>query len=50
MRAEDEALPNALFEFGEPLPCTTELYAHIGEHGDVVARRDAVRTLQRYFC
>lgn len=37
VRAEDEALPNALFEFGEPLPCTEELYAHIGEHGDVVA-------------
>ena len=34
----------------EPLPCTEELYAHIGEHGDVVARRDAVGTLQRYFC
>lgn len=50
VRAEDEALPNALFEFGEPLPCTEELYAHIGEHGDVVARCDAVGTLQRYFC
>ena len=50
VRAEDEALPNALFEFGEPLPCTEELYAHIGEHGDVVARRDAVATLQHYFC
>ena len=49
-RTGDEALPNALFEFGEPLPCTEELYAHIGEHGDVVARRDAVGTLQRYFC
>ena len=48
--AGDETLPNALFEFGEPLPCTEELYAHIGEHGDVVARRDAVATLQRYFC
>ena len=50
VRTGDEALPNALFEFGEPLPCTEELYAHIGEHGDVVARRDAVGTLQRYFC
>mgnify|MGYP007121775143 FL=1 len=50
VRAEDEVLPNPLFEFGEPLPCTEELYAHIGEHGDVVARRDAVGTLQRYFC
>ena len=39
VRAEDETLP-----------CTEELYAHIGEHGDVVARRDAVATLQRYFC
>lgn len=37
VRAGDEVLPNALFEFGEPLPCTEELYAHIGEHGDVVA-------------
>lgn len=50
VRTGDEALPNALFEFGEPLPCTEKLYAHIGEHGDVVARRDAVGTLQRYFC
>ena len=50
VRTGDEPLPNALFEFGEPLPCTEELYAHIGEHGDVVARRDAVGTLQRYFC
>ena len=50
VRTGDEALPNALFEFGEPLPCTEELYAHIGEHGDVVARCDAVGTLQRYFC
>lgn len=50
VRADDEALPNALFEFGEPLPCTDELCAHIGEHGDVVARRDAVQTLRRYFC
>ena len=48
--AEDTLLPNAVFEYGEPLPCTEELYAHIGEHGDVVARRDAVGTLQRYFC
>ena len=39
VRTGDEALPN-----------TEELYAHIGEHGDVVARRDAVGTLQRYFC
>ena len=30
VRAGDEVLPNALFEFGEPLPCTEELYAHIG--------------------
>ena len=30
VRAEDETLPNALFEFGEPLPCTEELYAHSG--------------------
>ena len=30
VRAGDEALPNALFEFGEPLPCTEELYAHSG--------------------
>ncbi len=51
VRAEDEVLPNALFEFGEPLPCTEELYAHIGEHGDVVARRrNAIATLRRYFC
>ena len=25
VRAEDETLPNALFEFGEPLPCTEEI-------------------------
>ena len=49
-RAEDALLPNAVFEFGEALPCSGQLYEHIGEHGDVVARRDAVGTLQRYFC
>lgn len=47
---EDDALPNALFEFGEELPCTTELCMHISEHGDIVAEKNAVETLQRYFC
>ena len=49
-RAEDALLPNAVFEFGEALPCSGQLYAHIREHGDVVARRNAIATLQRYFC
>lgn len=47
---EEDTLPNALFEFGEELPCTTELCAHISEHGDIVAEKNAVETLQRYFC
>lgn len=50
MREESDMLPNALFEFGEELPCTAELCAHISEHGDVVAETNAVETLQRYFC
>ena len=50
MRDESDTLPNALFEFGEELPCTAELCAHIAEHGDVVAEKNAVETLQRYFC
>lgn len=50
MRDESDTLPNALFEFGEELPCTAELCAHITEHGDVVAEKNAVETLQRYFC
>lgn len=49
-RAEDALLPNAVFEFGEALPCSGQLYAHIREHGDVVARRNAAETLRRYFC
>ena len=49
-RAEDALLPNAVFEFGEALPCSGQLYAHIREHGDVVARRNAIATLRRYFC
>lgn len=48
--AEDTLLPNAVFEFGEALPCSGQLYAHIREHGDVVARRNAIATLRRYFC
>ena len=48
--AEDALLPNAVFEFGEVLPCTVALYAHIREHVDVIARRNAAETLQRYFC
>ena len=49
-RAEDALLPNAVFEFGEALPCSGQLYAHIREHGDVVARRNAIAMLRRYFC
>lgn len=49
-RAEDTLLPNAVFEFGEALPCSGQLYAHIGEHGDVIVRHSAVETLRRYFC
>ena len=47
-RTEDTLLPNAVF--GEALPCSGQLYAHIREHGDVVARRNAIATLRRYFC
>ena len=50
MHEENDALPNALFEFGEELPCTPELCMHISEHGDIVAEKNAVETLQRYFC
>lgn len=50
LRAERFSPPNALFEFGEELPCTPELAAHIAEHGDMVAEENAVATLQRYFC
>lgn len=49
-RAEDALLPNAVFEFGEALPCSRQLYAHIREHGDVIVRHSAVETLRRYFC
>ena len=49
-RAEDALLPNAVFEFGEALPCSGQLYAHIGEHGVVLVRHSAVETLRRYFC
>ena len=50
VRAGDTLLPNAVFEFGEVLPCSGQLYAHIREHGDVIVRHSAVETLRRYFC
>lgn len=50
VRGGEDALPNAVYEFGEELPCTAELCMHISEHGDVVAEKNAVATLQRYFC
>ena len=46
----ESALPNALYEFGEPLDCTPELAAHLSEQGDLIARENAVSLLQRYFC
>ena len=45
--AEDTLLPNAVFEFGEALPCSGQLYAHIGEHRDVIVRPSAGGTLRR---
>jgi len=41
-------LPNALFEFGEPCPCTPELAEHLKEQGVVIAE-DALPVLRRYF-
>ena len=46
----ESALPNAVFEFGEPLPCTPELAAHLTEQGDLIARENAAALLQQYFC
>ena len=46
----ESSLPNAVFEFGKPLQCSTELAAHLLEHGDVIAEKNAVSVLQRYFC
>ena len=46
----ESALPNALYEFGEPLPCTPELAAHLTEQGELIARENAVSLLQKYFC
>lgn len=46
----ESALPNAVYEFGDPLPCTPELAAHLAEQGDLIARENAVALLQNYFC
>ena len=46
----ESALPNAVYEFGEPLPCSPELAAHLLEQGETIAEKDAVKTLREYFC
>ncbi len=43
------ALPNAVFEFGEPLPCSPELAAHLVEQGEVIAEKNAVAELRAHF-
>ena len=40
--AEDTLLPNAVFEFGEALPCTVALYAHIRSPGATPPKRFGV--------
>lgn len=45
----ESALPNAVFEFGEALPCSPELAAHLLEHGDRIAEKDAAAVLRRVF-
>ena len=44
------SLPNAVYEFGEPMPCSPELTAHLLEQGDVIAADDAAAVLQKWFC
>ena len=46
----ESVLPNALYEFGEPHPCTPELAAHLTEQGELILTENAVSVLQRYFC
>ena len=46
----ESALPNAVYEFGDPLPCTPELASHLAEQGDLIARENAISVLQKYFC
>lgn len=48
IRRGETGLPNALYEFGEPLPCTPELAAHLTEHGVLIVE-DALPILRRYF-
>lgn len=48
IRRGEAGLPNALYEFGEVLPCTEELAAHLTEHGVVIAQ-DALGVLRQYF-
>ena len=48
IRHSGAGLPNALFEFGEPMTCTPELAEHLREHGVVLAE-DALPVLRKYF-
>lgn len=39
----------ALYEFGRPVPFSDEHWAHIAEHGKILAANHAIFTLTRYF-
>ncbi|MFR6425360.1 MAG: hypothetical protein ACLUNO_07280 [Oscillospiraceae bacterium] len=52
-RCGDAVLPNALFvsvRRGAPAVQRRNCARTSARHGDVVARRDAIATLRRYFC
>ena len=48
IRRGGAGLPNALFEFGEPMACTPELAEHLKEHGVVLAE-NALPVLRKFF-
>ena len=45
-----ESVPPSLFEFGTYMSCSLKYEAFLKEHGDVIISKDAVPTLQHYFC
>lgn len=42
-------LPNALYEFGGPMPCTEAYLRHLMEQGEMIAEQKAVALLRHYF-
>ena len=44
-----QKLPNAVYEFGDALPCPPEITAHLAEQGELIVGKRAVAELRHAF-